>query len=137
MSYEKINHPDHYQSSKMEAIDVIDSYDLNFCLGSATKYILRAGKKPGEESHEDLKKALWYVERELSMRPHFYWSFFARTLETLSFKERHQIEAINESFGLTGHLAEALETILLASLKADRRSLLRTSISCLRAQLDQ
>ena len=63
--YEKINHPNHYQSENMEAIDVIEAYDLNFSLGSALKYILRAGKKPNEKSSEDLKKAIWYLQREI------------------------------------------------------------------------
>ena len=68
--YEKVNHPDHYQSSKCEAIDVIESFDLNFSLGSAVKYILRAGKKPTETAEEDLKKAIWYLEREVQRRKH-------------------------------------------------------------------
>ena len=38
--YEKINHPNHYQSEKMEAIEVIEAYNLNFSLGSSIKYIL-------------------------------------------------------------------------------------------------
>lgn len=62
--YEKINHPAHYQAEGMEAIDVIEAYNLNFSLGSAIKYILRAGKKPNETSKEDLKKAIWYLQRE-------------------------------------------------------------------------
>lgn len=64
--YEKIDHPDHYQAKNMEAIDVIEAYNLNFSLGSALKYILRAGKKPGEASPEDLKKAIWYLQREIN-----------------------------------------------------------------------
>ena len=63
--FEKINHPDHYQAKGMEAIDVIEAYNLNFSLGSAIKYILRAGKKPGESSVEDLNKAIWYIQREI------------------------------------------------------------------------
>jgi len=63
--YEKINHPDHYQAKNMEAIEVIEAYNLNFSLGSAIKYILRAGKKPNEETIEDLKKAIWYLNREI------------------------------------------------------------------------
>ena len=62
MKYEKINHPDHYQSSKMEVIDVIAAYKLDFCKGSAVKYILRAGKKPSEAEVEDLRKAIWFLE---------------------------------------------------------------------------
>ena len=63
--YEKIDHPEHYQAKGMEAIEVIEAYNLNFSLGSAIKYILRAGKKPGESSIEDLNKAIWYLQREI------------------------------------------------------------------------
>jgi hypothetical protein len=52
----------------MEVIDVVEAYNLNFSLGSALKYILRAGKKPGESSIEDLNKAIWYLQRELDLR---------------------------------------------------------------------
>ena len=66
--YEKVNNPNHYQSSRLEAIEVIEAFNLNFSLGSAVKYILRSGKKPGETSQEDLKKAIWYLQRELSRK---------------------------------------------------------------------
>ena len=62
-----INHPPHYggESNQYEAIKVIEAWELNFCLGNAVKYISRAGKKTASKS-EDLKKAIWYIERELS-----------------------------------------------------------------------
>lgn len=60
---EKINHPDHYKGNKFEVIDIIDDFDLNFCLGNAIKYILRAGKK--DDRIQDLKKAIWYINREI------------------------------------------------------------------------
>ena len=63
--YEKIDHPDHYQAKGLEAIDVIEAYNLNFSIGSALKYLLRAGRKPGETSIEDLNKAIWYIQREI------------------------------------------------------------------------
>jgi hypothetical protein len=66
--YEKVDHPDHYQSEKIEAIDVIEAFELNFSLGSAVKYILRAGKKPTETAEEDLSKAVWYILREIKRR---------------------------------------------------------------------
>jgi len=66
--YEKINHPNHYQAENMEAIDVIEAYNLNFSLGSALKYILRAGKKPNEKTSEDLNKAIWYLQREIERK---------------------------------------------------------------------
>ena len=61
---EKVNHPDHYQGS-IECIDYIESLGLGkgFCLGSAIKYIHRAGNKAGESELDDLKKASWYLDR--------------------------------------------------------------------------
>lgn len=61
---ELIDHPEHYQSSSIEAIDVIESFDLNFNLGNVIKYILRAERKGNKK--QDLEKAQWYLNRELS-----------------------------------------------------------------------
>lgn len=60
---ETVNHPDHYQGNKYEAIDIIEDYNLNFHLGNVIKYVLRADKK--NDRVEDLKKAAWYLSREL------------------------------------------------------------------------
>ena len=57
-----VNHPPHYQHG-IEPIEFIESHNLNFCLGSAIKYIARAPYK-GKEL-EDLKKAKWFIEREI------------------------------------------------------------------------
>lgn len=63
---EKINHPSHYQGKNgIEVIDVIEAYDLNFNMGNAVKYILRNGKKT-EDTTIDIKKAIWYLNRELN-----------------------------------------------------------------------
>tara|TARA_B110000196_G_scaffold308642_1_gene309477 strand:- start:297 stop:527 length:231 start_codon:yes stop_codon:yes gene_type:complete len=65
----KIN-PEHYQSdTNLEAIDVIEAFDLNFHRGNIVKYILRAGRKTEkgyenkEKQLEDLNKAKWYLSR--------------------------------------------------------------------------
>lgn len=55
--------PDYYKSKGLEAFDVIDSFELNFNLGNAFKYIARAGKK--DDKVEDLKKAITYLNREI------------------------------------------------------------------------
>ena len=62
---EKVNHPAHYNPGTYEAINVIEAYSLGFCLGNVVKYILRAGHKPGADFVEDLKKARWYLDREI------------------------------------------------------------------------
>lgn len=58
--------PDYYKSNGVETIDVIEAFDLNFNLGNVIKYVLRAGKKDGEEKEKDLNKALFYLKREVS-----------------------------------------------------------------------
>lgn len=60
----QINHPDYYGNG-IEAIDFIESHKLNFSLGNAVKYIVRAGLKNGEPTQEALQKAIWYLEREI------------------------------------------------------------------------
>jgi hypothetical protein len=61
---EQVDHPDHYQSKEgLESIDVIEAFELGFNLGNAVKYLLRANKKGNKEI--DLRKAIWYIEREL------------------------------------------------------------------------
>lgn len=65
---EMVNHPDHYQfgeNNVYEAIKVIEAWDLDFHLGNTVKYISRAGKKGTDKELQDLKKALWYLERRI------------------------------------------------------------------------
>jgi hypothetical protein len=62
---EMVNHPSHYNDGKIEVIDFIEDKHLNFHRGNAVKYIARAGKKDKSKEVEDLKKAQWYIEREI------------------------------------------------------------------------
>jgi len=61
-----VNHPSHYggADNPYEAIKVVEAWDLGFCLGNTVKYISRAGKKT-PDALEDLKKARWYLDREI------------------------------------------------------------------------
>ncbi len=65
---EQVNHPAHYggADNPYEVINVIEAWDLNFQLGNAVKYIARAGKKDPDTLRQDLEKAKWYLEREIS-----------------------------------------------------------------------
>lgn len=64
---EMVNHPNHYggEDNTYEAIKVIEAWDLDFHLGNTVKYISRAGKKGTDKELQDLKKALWYLERKI------------------------------------------------------------------------
>lgn len=63
---DQINHPPHYTSnpSGIECIDVVEH--MNFNLGCAVKYIWRAGLKDGSDPITDLRKAVWYIQREIA-----------------------------------------------------------------------
>lgn len=60
-----VNHPKHYTDhpSGIECIQITEH--MGFCLGNAIKYIWRAGEKH-ESPIEDLKKARWYIDREIT-----------------------------------------------------------------------
>ena len=62
--HDSVNHPSHYTNhpSGVECIEVTEH--LNFCVGNAIKYLWRCDKKH-ESPLEDLKKARWYVDREI------------------------------------------------------------------------
>lgn len=59
-----INHPPHYTQSGVEPIDVIEAWDLGFCLGNTVKYIARHQHKGTPLA--DLKKAQWYLNRQIA-----------------------------------------------------------------------
>ena len=60
-----VNHPSHYADGRIEVIDYIEDKNLGFHLGNAVKYISRAGKKDKAKTAEDIRKAIWYLERYL------------------------------------------------------------------------
>ncbi len=70
---DKVNSPSHYSYlKKLAGVEVIDiTRHLDFDLGNAVKYILRAGHKTEEgydnkaKTIEDLKKAIWYINDKI------------------------------------------------------------------------
>jgi hypothetical protein len=64
--YDRVNHPAHYTNhpSGVECITITEH--MGFNLGNAVKYLWRADLK-GDDI-EDLRKAAWYVNREIARR---------------------------------------------------------------------
>lgn len=58
-----VDHPKHYNVGGIEVIDAIEAWKLGFNLGNVVKYVARADYK--SKPLEDLKKAKWYLEREI------------------------------------------------------------------------
>ena len=84
---ENVSHPSHYTWLKDKCgIEVIDiTRHLDFDLGNAIKYILRAGRKPIINENlsddflraaiQDLKKALFYINDKIDVLENEYKSF--------------------------------------------------------------
>lgn len=65
--YDNVN-PEHYRRlGEYSAVHVVAKWGLSYCLGNALKYVQRAGTKPGATTVEDLKKAVWYLNREIHL----------------------------------------------------------------------
>lgn len=63
--HDNVNHPAHYTFGNIEVIDFIEDKELGFHLGNAVKYISRAGRKNPDNTIEDLRKAVWYINRQI------------------------------------------------------------------------
>lgn len=64
-SHDAVERPSHYTQhpSGIECIQITEH--MNFNLGNAIKYVWRAGLK-SDNPVEDLRKAAWYITREIS-----------------------------------------------------------------------
>jgi hypothetical protein len=59
-----VDHPAHYKVGGIETIDFIEAKKLNYNIGNVVKYLTRADYKGNKL--EDLRKAQWYLTREIS-----------------------------------------------------------------------
>ena len=66
MKNDPVNRPAHYLSdpSGVECIEI--TRHRNFNIGNAIKYLWRAGLKEGNSNVQDLKKAVWYIQDEIT-----------------------------------------------------------------------
>jgi len=76
-----VNHPSHYTAhpSGIECIQITEH--MGFNLGNAIKYVWRADLKGN--SLEDLRKAIWYIDREIQKREGEQDAIRARNLEAI------------------------------------------------------
>lgn len=65
-----VNNPQHYggKENKYEVIKVCENWNLDkdAYLFNVVKYVARSGKKDPKKEIEDLKKAVWYLERKIN-----------------------------------------------------------------------
>lgn len=67
---EMVNHPNHYggEDNVYEVVKVCEAWglDKDAYLFNVVKYVARAGKKYSDKELQDLKKALWYLQRKIN-----------------------------------------------------------------------
>ena len=66
---DNVNHPSHYETGKIECIDVMletqgEESVKAFCICNALKYLYRHKRKNGVE---DVEKARWYIDKYLEI----------------------------------------------------------------------
>ena len=133
MEYDPINRPSHYcEGRKYETIEVIEAWGLGFNLGNALKYISRAGRKDPKKTEEDLRKAVWYIDRELSK------SLFRRFLSRISrwllrrkLKGRIGPNDVTEDWKLPSYPSFAIVSIYEGS-----RPYLKSAVAILEYEID-
>jgi hypothetical protein len=66
---EQVNHPNHYfgEDNPYEVIKVCEAWglDKDAYLFNVVKYVVRAGKKDENKELQDLKKAMFYLDRKI------------------------------------------------------------------------
>ena len=62
-THDAVEHPQHYTFGAIEVIDAIEAWQLGFHLGNVVKYVARSARKGSYL--EDLRKARWYLDREI------------------------------------------------------------------------
>lgn len=120
----KIDHPDYYKAGGIEAIDVIEDWKLDFCLGNAIKYIARAGKK-SDDVRTDLEKAAWYIK-------HHAESVKAGTIPPIPPQKntKYDVEDVCEAWGLwrEDNLFWAIISLYYGVVVPDKESMYQESI---------
>ena len=72
VKHDPVNHPSHYTFSKIEVLDAIEEWGVNFHTGNIIKYLLRAGRKT-ENPIQDLQKAEFYLKRLIKLEEEKLW----------------------------------------------------------------
>lgn len=133
MTGDSVDHPSHYaEGRRYEPIVVIEAWGLGFNLGNALKYISRAGRKDPAKIEEDLRKAIWYIDRELSK------SLFGRLLSRISrwllrrkFKGRLSLNDVTTDWKLPSYPSFAV-----ASIYEGTRPYLKSAVAILEYEID-
>lgn len=130
MKQDNINHPSHYKqhASGIECITITEK--MSFNVGNAFKYLYRCTSKGNMV--EDLKKAQWYINRELLNRQNlrFAW-FFENENYDAEFDGCAPIrDLLTFEFRFNGWMKQALERLYTASRQGRGVLALEAAATC-------
>lgn len=130
MDLNMINHPEHYLLDRfIQPIDVIEDWTLCHHLACVVKYICRAGRK--NHILEDLKKAEWYLVRELTR----YQNNFNKCHLALINPTPLSLEAVLQDWQLSAHLEQSLSNIRRSKNQSLKIDSLIKALMYLRAEI--
>lgn len=121
--HDPVNAPHHYRGKTFEAIQIIEAFGLDHFRATALAYVLRHGRKNGEE---DLRKAVWYLRRLAGSSLNLISASYCLVLDPETASQM-DCDTIADDFGIDGLLREALsylipnpvEYISAAQIRAD------------------
>lgn len=133
MKHDPVNHPRHYcgHPSGIECIAIAEK--MNFCLGNSFKYLFRCGDKGS--AIEDLRKALWYADRELERRWTFKWRWNRSEFHPRFDCNETVQQVLNHEFRYNGHMAAAMGWICGASVCKRDITMLDSAIGSIRRMI--
>jgi hypothetical protein len=111
MKKDPVNHPPHYCShpSGVECINITQL--MSFNVGNAFKYLYRCTDK--NNTLEDLRKAQWYIRREIERRIKFRFHWFAEGEPSAYSTDIEQVLIFEYRF--SGWMCQTLENLFIAS----------------------
>jgi hypothetical protein len=62
--FDEVERPEHYIKKGFEVADIIEAFEFNWRMANVVKYVLRHQNKGNPL--KDLKKARWYLDREIN-----------------------------------------------------------------------
>ena len=125
----EVDHPSHYNKGKIEVIEVIKNWKLDFCLGNSVKYIYRSNWK-GTPT-EDLRKAIWY----LTYFKNNYIHIFNNALDPMFISTEYWIQSVLDDWKMSDLLEAAIINIYFYKLGGRDMKTIEEAISHLEEYL--
>jgi hypothetical protein len=113
MKKELVNHPLHYNAhpSGVEAILICEK--MNFNVGNAFKYLYRCTDK--NNTLEDLRKAQWYIRREIERRVKIQFRWMAEG--DTNYRSDDITQILSFEYRFSGWMCQTLENLFVASVR--------------------